>query len=130
MASNALARPFFSKAALISMGVLLLLGGLLLMPQHAHAAVGAGGNLPWEDPFTQLRASVTGPVAFTVSIVGLIVAFSILIFGGELNAFFRTFILIVLVVSVLVAAQNVMANYFGRGAEIALIDATATGAEG
>jgi hypothetical protein len=36
----------------------------------------------------------------------------ILIFGGELNAFFRTLIFIVLVMALLVGANNVMTNLF------------------
>ncbi|TXH91674.1 MAG: conjugal transfer protein TrbC, partial [Thauera aminoaromatica] len=43
----------------------------------------------------------------------------ILIFGGELNGFFRTLIFIVLVMALLVGAQNMMSSFFGRGAEIA-----------
>ncbi|HRB22092.1 MAG TPA: TrbC/VirB2 family protein [Nitrosomonas sp.] len=64
-----------------------------------------------------LRNSVTGPVAFTLSIVGIVVAGGILIFGGELNAFFRTLIFIVLVMALLVGANNIMTNLF-QGAVI------------
>jgi hypothetical protein len=48
-----------------------------------------------------------------------VVAGGILIFGGELNGFFRTLIFIVLVMALLVGAQNMMSTFFGRGAEIA-----------
>jgi len=91
----------------------------LLSPDHAHAAAGTGGSLPYEDWLKQLRDSVTGPVAFTLSIVGLVIAGGILIFGGELNAFFRTLIFLVLVMALLVGAQNMMTGLFGKGAEIA-----------
>jgi len=47
------------------------------------------------------------------------VAGGILIFGGELNGFFRTLIFIVLVMALLVGAQNMMSTFFGRGAQIA-----------
>lgn len=57
------------------------------------------------------------PVAFTLSIIGIVVAGGILIFGGELNAFFRTLIFIVLVMALLVGANNVMTNLF-QGAVI------------
>jgi type IV secretion system protein VirB2 len=46
----------------------------------------------------------------------------VLIFGGELNAFFRTIIFIVLVMALLVGAQNMMSTFFGRGAVIASPD--------
>jgi type IV secretion system protein VirB2 len=53
----------------------------------------------------------------TLSIVGIVVAGGILIFGGELNAFFRTLIFIVLVMALLVGANNIMTNLF-QGAVI------------
>jgi type IV secretion system protein VirB2 len=46
-----------------------------------------------------------------------VVAGGILIFGGELNAFFRTMIFIVLVMALLVGANNIMTNLF-QGAVI------------
>jgi len=60
-------------------------------------------------------------VAFALSIIGIVVAGGILIFGGELNGFFRTLIFIVLVMALLVGAQNMMSTFFGRGAEIAAL---------
>ena len=89
----------------------------LLFPDGVQAAVGAGGALPYESWLVNLRNSVTGPVAFTLSIVGIVVAGGILIFGGELNAFFSTLIFIVLVMALLVGANNIMTNLF-QGAVI------------
>lgn len=91
---------------------IIILLGSLLTADHAQAAVGAGGALPYETWLVSLRNSVTGPVAFTLSIVGIVVAGGILIFGGELNAFFRTLIFIVLVMALLVGANNIMTNLF------------------
>ena len=90
---------------------------LLFTVDQAQATVGAGGALPYETWLVSLRNSVTGPVAFTLSIIGIVVAGGILIFGGELNAFFRTLIFIVLVMALLVGANNVMTNLF-QGAVI------------
>lgn len=103
----------------ISLAVLLTL--LMLSPLPAFASEGSGGGLPYEGWLTNLRNSVTGPVAFTLSIIGIVVAGGILIFGGELNGFFRTLIFIVLVMALLVGAQNMMGTFFGRGAEIASV---------
>ena len=89
----------------------------LLTVDNAQASVGGGGALPYETWLVNLRNSVTGPVAFTLSIVGIVVAGGILIFGGELNAFFRTLIFIVLVMALLVGANNIMTNLF-QGAVI------------
>jgi type IV secretion system protein VirB2 len=108
-----------------ALGLLALLAALVLLllaPEPAFASEGTGGALPYESWLTNLRNSVTGPVAFTLSLIGIVVAGGILIFGGELNAFFRTLIFIVLVMALLVGAQNMMGSFFGRGAEIAAID--------
>ena len=110
------------RNAVFYLGLLALLAFFLLAPQTAFASEGTGGSLPYEGWLTNLRNSVTGPVAFTLSLIGIVVAGGILIFGGELNGFFRTLIFIVLVMALLVGAQNMMSTFFGRGAEIA--DAT------
>ena len=112
--------PFQLKnSTAVSLGLLLLLAFFLLTPQQAFASVGTGGSLPYESWLTNLRNSVTGPVAFALSIIGIVVAGGVLIFGGDLNGFFRTLIFIVLVMALLVGAQNVMGTFFGRGAVIA-----------
>ncbi len=95
---------------------------LSLISFEAHAAAAGGGGLPYEAWLTTLRTSVTGPVAFAVSIIGIVVAGGVLIFGGELNAFFRSLVFIVLVMALTVGAQNMMSGLFGAGAEIATID--------
>ncbi|SDY51599.1 conjugal transfer system pilin TrbC [Nitrosomonas halophila] len=107
------------QRALFFIGLAVVLAFFLLAPQHAFASQGTGGSLPYESWLTNLRNSVTGPVAFALSIIGIVVAGGILIFGGELNGFFRTLIFIVLVMALLVGAQNMMSTFFGRGAEIA-----------
>jgi type IV secretory pathway VirB2 component (pilin) len=100
-------------------GLVMALLVLMLLPDGALAAEGSGGALPYESWLTALRTSVTGPVAFSLSIIGIVVAGGVLIFGGDLNGFFRTLIFIVLVMALLVGAQNMMSSFFGRGAEIA-----------
>lgn len=102
-------------------GLAVLLAVFALLPQQAQAAEGAGGALPYEGWLTALRTSVTGPVAFALAIIGIVIAGGVLIFGGDLNGFFRTLMFIVLVMAFLVGAQNMMANFFGRGAEIAAV---------
>jgi len=110
-----------NRNALAYLGLFALVAFVLLLPQHAFASEGTGGSLPYESWLTNLRNSVTGPVAFTVSIIGIVVAGGVLIFGGELNAFFRSLVFIVLVMALLVGAQNMMSTFFGRGAEIAAL---------
>lgn len=103
------------------LGVLLLAALIAFAPHHAMAAEGTGGSLPYESWLTNLRTSVTGPVAFSLSIIGIVIAGGVLIFGGDLNGFFRSLIFLVLVMALLIGAQNMMSTLFGRGAEIAAL---------
>ena len=100
--------------------VLLFLGlsFFLLLVTHPSLAATAGGGLPFDSWFTKIQKSVTGPFAYTVSIIGIVVAGTTLILGGDLNGFMRIFIFIVLVLSFLVAAQNTLSAITGKGAEI------------
>lgn len=117
---NSQSRNATSKVAvmLLFMALLLL---LLTLPHEAHATEGTGGALPYEGWLTDLRYSVTGPFAFTVSVVGIVVAGSMLIWGGELSGFFKTMVYIVLVMALVVGVNNVMSTFFGRGAELAAV---------
>jgi type IV secretory pathway VirB2 component (pilin) len=110
------------RRTVICIAAALLLAVLLLAPQHAIASEGSGGSLPYETWLANLRNSVTGPVAFALSIIGIVVAGGVLIFGGDLNGFFRTMIFLVLVMALLIGAQNIMGTFFGRGAEIAALN--------
>jgi type IV secretory pathway VirB2 component (pilin) len=91
----------------------------MLSPVVAHAATG-GGGLPWETPLQTLSNSISGPVAYGVSLIGLVVCGGVLIMmGGELNHFARTVIQAVLVISFIVAGKNTMSTFgWGAGAEI------------
>lgn len=103
------------------LGVMIVLALIVVAPHHAMAAEGTGGSLPYESWLTNLRTSVTGPVAFALSIIGIVIAGGVLIFGGDLNGFFRSLIFLVLVMALLIGAQNMMSSFFGRGAEIAAL---------
>jgi type IV secretory pathway VirB2 component (pilin) len=85
----------------------------------AYASAGGGGGLPYESALVKLQHSATGPVAFVLSIVGIVVAGGTLIFGGDLSGFFRTMVVLVLVIGILVSAVNVLQTLFGAGATIA-----------
>jgi type IV secretion system protein VirB2 len=107
------------RTTIVYMCYALALMVLFLAPEQAFASEGTSGGLPYESWLTNLRNSVTGPVAFALSIVGIVIAGGVLIMGGDLNGFFRTLIFLVLVMALLVGAQNIMSGFFGRGAEIA-----------
>lgn len=101
-------------------GFFLMLCAFLL-PHDAYAAGTAGGGLPYESALTRLRASITGPVAFTLSLIGIVGAAGALIFGGELTGFLRMMVFLVLLIAILVGAQNVLTTLFAAGAEISRI---------
>ncbi|QCG92929.1 conjugal transfer protein TrbC (plasmid) [Azospirillum sp. TSA2s] len=92
---------------------------LLTAPQPALAAGGGGGGLPWEAPLQTFVNSLTGPVAFAISLLGIVVCGAMLIWGGEINEFARRFVMLVLVVALLVFATNILTQLFGVGAVIA-----------
>jgi type IV secretory pathway VirB2 component (pilin) len=82
---------------------------LLIGAGTAHAAGAGGGGLPWEAPLTTLSNSVTGPVAYGVSLCGLVGCGGVLIFaGGVINEFLRGVVFIVLVVAFMIAAKNTL----------------------
>jgi type IV secretory pathway VirB2 component (pilin) len=110
-----------SRSPMLYLGLALVAVLFITMPEHAFASEGSGGGLPYEGFLSKLRDSVTGPVAFTLSMVGIVVAGATLIFGGDISGFFRTMVLIILVVAILVGAQNMMSSFFGKGAEIAFL---------
>lgn len=100
---------------------LLALVVLVFMPtDHAFASATSGGGLPYETWLGTLRNSITGPVAFTVAIVALVGTGSALIFqGGEMNTFLRSTIYFILVIALVISAQNIMSGLFGKGAVVA-----------
>ncbi|MBP5243796.1 MAG: TrbC/VirB2 family protein [Succinivibrio sp.] len=78
--------------------------------------------LPYEDWLKTIQKSLTGPVAFSISIIGIISCGVTLIFsGGEINRFMKSVIYLVFVMTLLVGANSFMSSVF-NGATIALRD--------
>ncbi len=100
--------------------VLLAFSLCLAVTSDAFAGAGQGGNLPYESWLEQIRNSATGPVAYAFGLIGIVVCGGTLIFGGDLNGFFRAILIIVLVMALLVTANTVMVDLFGTSAEVAL----------
>lgn len=98
--------------------VALLLIASLLGSGDVLASSGTGGGLPYESWLESLRNSITGPVAFTFAIIGIVGTGGALIFGGDLNGFLRSMIFLVLIIALIVASQNIMSGLFGQGAEL------------
>ena len=77
-----------------------------LYPPAAHAAAAGGGGLPWDTPLTTLKNDLTGPVAFTISLLAMVACGAALVFGGEINEFVRRIIMLVLVCAFIVGVTN------------------------
>ena len=97
-------RTFFRKTWMPVLGGIVV-GALACHPTLAHAA-SAGGSLPWDTPLTTLKTDITGPVAFTISLLAMVACGAALVFGGEINEFIRRLVMIVLVAAFLVGVTN------------------------
>ena len=98
----------------------------MMMPELAHATETGAGELPFETPLKKLTASLTGPVAFGISLIGIIAAGAALIFGGEMSGFLRSMVFLVLVIAVIVNASGIITMIKSDAAMIsAYIDAHA-----
>ena len=98
----------------------LIMSALWLLPDIAMAANNGGGSggLPWETPLQTLSNSIKGPVAYAISLMGIVAAGAMLIWGGEINEFVRRIIMLILVISLIVFASNILTTLFNSGATI------------
>ena len=91
---------------------------MLMFPEMAHASGAGGGGLPWEAPLQQITQSIQGPVAYAISLLGIIACGGMLIWGTEINEFIKRGIMLTLVISLVVLASNVLSSLFATGALI------------
>ena len=102
----------------------LILGLLIMMvlsPDLFASSTGGGSsNLPWETPLTQIKNSLSGPVAGAISLIGVIAAGSMLLFGnsGDFSGAFRALIWVVLIIALIISANSIIAMFTGSGAVI------------
>jgi type IV secretion system protein TrbC len=66
-------------------------------------------QLPWETPIQKIQESLAGPVAKAIGIICLAVSGAMLAFGGELNDFTKRILMVVLALSVMLAAGSFIA---------------------
>ena len=94
--------------------------GVGFLPTGGWAAGTGGGGLPWEAPLTTLANSVSGPVAYGMSILGIVSVGGFLIFaGGMLGDLLRGVLFVVLVIALVIASKNTLTAFgFGGGAEV------------
>jgi type IV secretion system protein VirB2 len=109
--------PFF-RTTIGRLVLLALVLSLLSLPTLALANA-TGGGLPYEDGLKKLTESIKGPVAFAISLIGIVAAGAALIFGGEMSGFLRTMIFLVLVIAIIVNASNLISFVGGDSALVA-----------
>ncbi|MFW0695701.1 TrbC/VirB2 family protein [Aliarcobacter butzleri] len=74
-----------------------------------------GSNLPWESPLDSVVDSITGPVAFGISLLAIVGVGAGLIFGGEISGFIKTVAYVVLAIAVVVGGASIMKMFSGAG---------------
>ncbi|MBV8224942.1 MAG: TrbC/VirB2 family protein [Verrucomicrobia bacterium] len=104
--------------ALLKISLFIL--ALSALATHSYAAGAGGAGLPWEAPLTTLANSFSGPVAYAVSVLGIVGVGGILIFaGGLIGDFLRAVLFIVLVIAFVIAGKNTLTAFgFAAGAEV------------
>jgi type IV secretory pathway VirB2 component (pilin) len=85
---------------------------------HAAAIGGGGGGLPWDTPIQTLKADLTGPTAFGISLIAIVGVFCVMIFGGEINHFVRSLCFVALCVSAVVGVTALVTSLGIAGATI------------
>lgn len=103
-------QPSISKWA-----ALALVLAVLLSPAAAMASSATTG-MPWETPFQAFYKSITGPVAFGISFLGIVVCGATLVWGGEINEFVRRGVMLILVVAIIMFAASILSTLFAGGA--------------
>lgn len=102
------------------LAILVVLVALIVLAalDPAFASAAGGPGLPWEAPLTTLTNSIRGPVAFAISLLGIIVCGALLIWGGEISEFVRRSVMLVLVIALLVLSTNVLSGLFATAAVV------------
>ena len=59
---------------------------------------------------------MTGPVAYTISLVAIVTSIATLMFGGDIQGFARTLLQLVLLIGIIIGANAMMSGFFGKGA--------------
>lgn len=106
---NAVRRFFISMKSLLPALASVALVALAISYPGVVLATGEDDDvLPYQKGINVFYESMTGPVPFIISLMGIVGCGAMLIFGGEISGFMRTMIFIVLVVSVIVQAKSLI----------------------
>ncbi len=99
-----------------------ILLGVLLMMVLAPDLFASSTGMPWEAPLTKIKNSLSGPVAGVISLIGVIAAGSMLLFGnsGDFSGTFRAIVWMVLIISLIITA-NVIINFFTASGAVIIL---------
>lgn len=86
---------------------------VLASPAFAANAGGGGGTLPWSTPLQTFLSAIQGPVAYAISIMGVIVCGAILVFAGEIGEFVRRFIFLIFAIALMLGAAQIVGLFTG-----------------
>ena len=102
--------------------VVMVLAFAAAASSSAAFASETGTNLPWEGPLTTLVTSLTGPVAYAISVIAIVAMGATLAFrGGEMGESMKHLLQAGLAVCCVVFAAQVMSSFIGQSAEISLL---------
>ncbi|MGN1392616.1 MAG: TrbC/VirB2 family protein [Succinivibrionaceae bacterium] len=93
----------------------LLLLSLLAISSPAFA--GSSG-MPYESVLSDLSSSLTGTVAKSIALIGIVGSGAALIFGGEISGFLKSIIYLVLVCSLLIMGNVIVEKFSSSGATV------------
>ena len=114
-------RIFFAKRP-GTLRVALMVAFMAAAGSTGAFAAETGTNLPWEGPLTTLVTSLTGPVAYAISVIAIVALGATLAFrGGEMGETMRHLLQAGIAVCLVVFAAQVMTSFIGQSAEIAAL---------
>ena len=116
-----LSLPSIGRPNVMTVLLALFAFAICLVPEMAFAAdagPGGGSGLQWEGPIGRIRDSISGPVAFAIALLGIVVCGAMLIWGGEISEFVRRLIMLVLVICLIVFANSILTGALFSGAMV------------
>jgi len=99
--------------------MMLVMVALMVMPELAMASAPGADDLPFVGSMKKVSDSLSGPFATALSIVAIVGAGAMLIFGGDMNGFMRTLIFLVMVIAMIITAGSLVTFLGGSSAVVA-----------
>ncbi len=104
------------------LNVVMMLGlvALVIMLTESSAFANNAGTsgLPWETPLKMVSESISGPVAFAISLIAIIAAGAGLIFGGDMQGFMKTALFVTAAIGFIIGGGKVLSTLYSTSAFI------------